>query len=137
MVLVAIGILMVGAGLGVGLTLAGNRVVNGKTHTAKHKQPAGLAPPAVPVVILNSTPVPDAAHRLSRSLRARGVKIEGVGNVPGPRPAGIQVLYAASERIQAERLVALLSRSHPNLAPIDPATAGAAGPNAKLVVVIG
>jgi polyisoprenyl-teichoic acid--peptidoglycan teichoic acid transferase len=137
MVLAAIVILIAGAGLGVGLTLAGNRVVNGKTHTAKRKKPGALAPPAVPVVILNSTQVPDAAHRLSTSLRARGVKIRGVGNVPGPRPGGLQVLYAANERLQAERLAALLSARHPNLAPIDPATAGAAGPNAKLVVVIG
>jgi hypothetical protein len=137
MVLAAILILMAGGGLGVGLTLAGNRVVNGKTHTKKHKRPGALVPPSLPVAILNSTQVPDAAHRLSTTLHIRGVKILGVGNVPGPRPAGLQVLYAADDRIQAERLAALLSRRRPSLAPIDPATQAAAGPNAKLVVVIG
>jgi hypothetical protein len=89
------------------------------------------------VVILNSTQVPDAAHRLSTSLRAHGVRIRGVGNVSGTRPAGLQVLYTADERIQAERLAALLSGRHPNIAPIDPTAAGAAGAGAKLVIVIG
>jgi hypothetical protein len=96
-----------------------------------------LVPPAVPVVILNSTPVPDAAHRLSSTLRSHGVKISGVGNVTGPRPAGLQILYAPHEHTQAQRLAAELSRRHPSIAPIDPVTAGAAGGHAKLVVVIG
>jgi hypothetical protein len=89
------------------------------------------------VVILNSTPVPGAAHLLSSTLRPHGVRISGVGNVTGPRPTGLQVLYAPHERTQARRLAALLARRHPSIAPIDPVTAGAAGGHAKLVVVIG
>jgi hypothetical protein len=60
-----------------------------------------------------------------------------VGNVPPPRPAGVQVLYAPGERVQARRLAALLAKRSPTIAPIDPVAAGAAGPNAKLAVVIG
>jgi hypothetical protein len=65
------------------------------------------------------------------------VKITGVGNVAGPRPAGLQVLYSPSQRTQARRLGALLAQRHPSIAPIDPATEAAAGNHAKLVVVIG
>jgi polyisoprenyl-teichoic acid--peptidoglycan teichoic acid transferase len=139
MVLAAILILMAGAGLGFGLTFAGNRVVNGKKHVARHRKhaPGALVAPTDPVVILNATPVPDAAHRLSTSLVSRGVKITGVGNVAGPRPAGLQVLYSPSQRTQARRLGALLAQRHPSIAPIDPATEAAAGNHAKLVVVIG
>jgi hypothetical protein len=139
MVLGAILILLAGAGLGFGLTLAGNRVVHGTGHTKKHKKlaPGALVAPAVPVAILNATQVPDAAHRLSAGLSSRGVKIAGVGNVTGPRPAGLEVLYALNQRTQARRLAALLSRRHPSIAPIDPATEAAAGGHAKLVVVIG
>jgi hypothetical protein len=114
-------------------------VVHGTGHTKTHKKlaPGALVAPAVPVVILNATAVPDAAHRLSTSLSSRGVKIAGVGNLAGPRPLGLEVLYIPNQRTQARRLAALLSRRHPSIAPIDPATEAAAGAHAKLVVVIG
>jgi len=139
MILAAILILATGAGLGLALTFAGSRVVHGTRHTPTHKKraPGTLAPPSVPVVILNSTAVPDAAHKLSTSLRSHGVKIAGVGNVAGPRPIGLQVLYAPQERTQARRLAALLVSEAPSIAPIDPLAAGAAGAHAKLVLVIG
>jgi LCP family protein required for cell wall assembly len=138
-VLAAILILLAGAGMGLALTFAGSRVVHGTRHSRTHHKlrPGALVPPAVPVIILNSTPVPDAAHRLSTGLRSHGVKVAGVGNIPGPRPAGLEVLYAPNQRTQARRLAALLSGRHPSIAPIDPAAAGAAGSHAKLVVVIG
>jgi LCP family protein required for cell wall assembly len=135
-VLGAILILLAGAGLGLGLTLAGSRVVHGSHHKKVHKKFA-LTPPKVPVVILNATPVPKAASHLSRALRSKGVKIKGVGNVTGPRPAGLQILYAEGQHTQAQRLFALLAERHPSIAPIDPAAAGAAGGHAKLVLVIG
>jgi hypothetical protein len=139
MILAAILILVSGAGLGLALTFAGSRVVHGTRHTATHKKrpPGALAPPSVPVVILNSTAVPDAARKLSSGLRSRGVKISGVGNVAGPRPVGLQVLYAPQERTQARRLAALLAGQLPSIAPVDPVAAGAAGGDAKLVLVIG
>jgi LCP family protein required for cell wall assembly len=138
-VLAAALILIAGAGLGLALTFAGSRVVHGTRHTKTHKKlaPGALVAPAVPVVILNATQVPDAAHRLSASLSSQGVKIAGVGNVAGPRPRGLEVLYTPDQRTQARRLAALLSRRHPGIAPIAPATEAAAGAHAKLVVVIG
>jgi hypothetical protein len=131
-------ILVVGAALGVALTFAGSRVVHATHHHAHKRHVRGaLTPPSVPVVVLNSTTVTHAADKLSLTLRARGVKIAGVGNVAGPRPSGLQVLYAPGQRTQARRLAALLARRSPTIAPIDPVTAGAAGGHAKLVVVIG
>ncbi len=139
MVLAAMAILVAGAGLGLALTFAGSRVVHGTRHTKTHKKlaPGALVAPAVPVVILNATQVPDAAHSLATGLSARGVHIAGVGNVAGPRPTGLEVLYTPNQRTQALRLAALLSRRQPSIAPIDPATEAAAGAHAKLVVVIG
>jgi LCP family protein required for cell wall assembly len=131
-------ILVAGAALGLALTLAGSRVYHSATHHPRKKHSAhALTAPSVPVVVLNSTSVAHAADKLSLSLRAQGANIAGVGNVPGPRPAGLQILYAPGQRTQAERLAALLVRRSPSIAPIDPVTAGAAGAGAKLVVVIG
>ena len=108
------------------------------TEAAPKKKPAGfLTAPADPVVVLNSTSVAHAADKLSATLRGKGAKIVGVGNVPGPRPAGLQILYAPGQRAQAQRLQALLAGRTPTIAPLDPVTAGAAVPHAKLVVVIG
>ena len=137
----AILILVAGAALGLALTFAGSRVVhdNQAGHNRAHHRAGahGLTPPSVPVVVLNATPVPEAAHRLSATLRSQGARIDGVGNLAGPRPAGVQVLYAPGERVQARRLAALLLRQSPRVAPMDPEAAGAAGNGAKLVVVIG
>lgn len=137
MVLLGIVILAAGAGLGVALTFAGSRVVHSSSHHAHKKVTGGLTPPSVPVVVLNATAVAHAADKLSLTLRAHGARIAGVGNVPGPRPAGLQILYAPGQRTQALRLAALLAKRSPSIAPIDPVTAGAAGPHARLVVVIG
>jgi LCP family protein required for cell wall assembly len=131
-------ILVAGAGLGVALTFAGSRVVHPAHHRPhKHPIPGALTPPSVPVAVLNATSVPHAADRLSVSLRSQGAQIAGVGNIAGPRPAGLQILYAPGQRLQAGRLAALLSHRAPTIAPMDPEAAGAAGPAAKLVVVIG
>jgi hypothetical protein len=138
-VLAAAAILIAGAGLGLALTFAGSRVLHGTRHTKTHRKlaPGALVPPAVPVVILNATAVPGAAHKLSAGLSSRGVHIAGVGNVAGPRPTGLEVLYAPNQRTPARRLAALLAQRHPSIAPIDPATEAAAGAHAKLVIVIG
>jgi hypothetical protein len=45
-------------------------------------------------------------------------------------------MYASSEREQAERVARLLTGQTPTLAPIDPVSQAAAGPAAKVVVVI-
>ena len=131
-------ILLAGAGLGLALTFAGSRVVRSSSHHVQKKRaPSALVAPSVPVVVLNSTSLAHAADKLSVVLQRQGAKIAGVGNVSGPRPTGLQILYAPGERTQAQRLQALLAKRSPTIAPIDPAAAGAAGANAKLVVVVG
>ncbi|MFL5824812.1 MAG: LCP family protein [Solirubrobacteraceae bacterium] len=140
-ILGAVLVLLAGAALGLALTFAGSHVVHDSS-SAKHKHghrvtAGGLTVPSVPVVVLNATPVSDAAHRLSATLRSKGVRIDSVGNLAGTRPPGLAVLYRPGERLQAERLAALLVRQRPTLAPVDPEAAGAAGSRAKLVVVIG
>ncbi len=132
---------LAGAGLGVALAVAGSRVYHATTHHQSRGHGRGghakAALPTVPVVVLNATPVNQAAHKLSSSLQAQGVKVAGLGNVPGPRPSGLQILYAPSDHVQAQRLAALLANRSPSVAPIDPAAAAAAGNNPQLVVVIG
>jgi hypothetical protein len=140
-VLAAVVVLMAGAGLGVALTFAGSRVVHASSHhsTRTHRPNIRQTPtaPAVPVVVLNATSVGGAAAHQSTTLQSQGVKIGGVGNLSGPRPAGLQILYAPGQRSQADRLATLLAPQNPTVAPIDPVAAGAAGNGAKLVVVIG
>jgi hypothetical protein len=52
------------------------------------------------------------------------------------RPPGVEVLYQPGQQSNARELARLLSASQVTVAPIDPVAAGAAGPNAQLVVVI-
>jgi hypothetical protein len=134
-------VLLAGGALGVVLTFAGSRVVKATSHHSNttHRAHSRLAPalPSVPVAVLNATSVGGAAARLSRTLESQGIKVSGVGNVTGPRPAGVQILYAPGDRSQARRLASVLAAQKPTVAPIDPEAAGAAGNGAKLAVVIG
>ena len=140
-VLSVIGVLVVGGALGVVLAVAGSHVYRDTTHHAVHHRGKGAnAPvplPTVPVVVLNATPTAGAAHQLSVTLQTKGVKVTGVGNVAGPRPSGVQILYAPADHVQAERVAAVLESQEPTLAPLDPAAAAAAGNNPQVVVVIG
>jgi hypothetical protein len=137
-VLGAIAILVAGAALGLVLTFAGSRVYRAsRHHTTTHRHPSTTGAPTVPVVVLNATTTAGAAGRLSATLQSKGVKVSGVGNLSGPRPAGVQILYVAGERSEARQLAHVMSAQAPSVSPIDPAAAGAAGKGAKLVVVIG
>lgn len=138
-VLSVVAVLVVGGALGVVLAVAGSHVYRATTHhEVRARNGHGRVPlPTVPVVVLNATPVNEAAHKLSVTLQSDGVKVAGVGNVPGPRPSGVQILYAPSAHVQAERLAAVLADRSPTLAPLDPAAAAAAGNNPQVVVVIG
>jgi LCP family protein required for cell wall assembly len=140
-VLSVIGVLVVGGALGVVLAVAGSHVYRDSTHhAARHRGRGGKGPiplPTVPVVVLNATPDNGAAHQLSSTLQAKGVKVAGVGNVAGPRPTGVQILYAPADHVQAQRVAAVLASHSPTLAPLDPAAAAAAGNNPQVVVVIG
>ncbi len=140
-VLSVVGVLVVGGALGVVLVVAGSHVYRDTTHhAARHRGRRGHGPvplPTVPVVVLNATAANDAAHQLSATLQSKGVKVAGVGNVAGPRPTGVQILYAPADHIQAERVAAVLASRSPTLAPLDPTAAAAAGNNPQVVVVIG
>jgi hypothetical protein len=92
--------------------------------------------PTVPVVVLNATTVPGAAHKLALSLQADRIKVTGIGNLLETLPPGNEILYASGQRAQAQRLARLLGHQVATIAPIDPAIAGAAGSGARLVVVI-
>jgi LCP family protein required for cell wall assembly len=140
-VLSVVGVLVVGGALGVVLAVAGSHVYRATTHhAARHRGRGsqGSVPlPTVPVVVLNATPTSGAAHQLSSTLQAKGVKVAGVGNVTGPRPTGVQILYAPADHVQAQRVAAVLASRSPTLAPLDPAAAAAAGNDPQVVVVIG
>jgi hypothetical protein len=140
-VLSVVGVLVVGGALGVVLAVAGSHVYRATTHhAARHRGRGRQGPvplPTVPVVVLNATPTSGAAHQLSSTLQAKGVKVAGVGNVAGPRPTGVQILYAPADQVQAQRVAAVLASRSPTLAPLDPAAAAAAGNDPQVVVVIG
>ena len=92
--------------------------------------------PTAPVVVLNDTQIPGAAHRMALSLQRRHVRVTGVANVQVTLPPGNQIQYAAGEREQAYLLAHLMGLPYSAAAPIDPEVAAAAGPNPQLVVVI-
>jgi LCP family protein required for cell wall assembly len=94
------------------------------------------AVPTTPVVVLNSTTTPGAAHQLAVYLQARRVKVLGVGNLSGTLPPGNEILYAPGELRQAELLHHLLVGQVATVEPIDPVVQGAAPSGARLVVVI-
>ena len=94
------------------------------------------AVPTVPVAVLNATSTHGSAGRLAGQIRARGVKIAGVGNLSESRPPGLWILYAPGARTQAARLARLLDSRSPTIAPIDPVAQAAAGPATKVVAVI-
>ncbi|MBV8429730.1 MAG: LCP family protein [Solirubrobacterales bacterium] len=91
--------------------------------------------PTVPVVVLNATQTPGAAHQIAVYLQGRRVSVSAVGNVTETLPPGTEILYAAGQRSQAELLAKVLASRSPDVAPIDPVTS-AASAGAKLVVVI-
>ena len=95
----------------------------------------GLSLPSIPIAVLNATPTPGAARTLASSLQADKVRVSQVGNVTETRPPGTEVLYAAGERQQAERVARLLASRSPTVLPIDPVIAAAAG-GARVAVVI-
>ena len=92
--------------------------------------------PTVPVAVLNATTTSGAAGRLAQEMRARGVRIAGVGNLNESRPPGLWIFYVPGARTQATRLAGLLATQAPKVAPIGPAARAAIGNAAKVVAVI-
>jgi hypothetical protein len=132
---IALAVLLLGAA-GAAAVYAATRA---QTSTpASHKPRVVHRPravPTVPIVVLNATSTPGAAHDLALALQARHVPVRAVGNVTETLPPGTEILYAAGERRQAQLLAKILSGRSPTVAPIDPVTSAAAA-GAKLVVVI-
>jgi hypothetical protein len=103
-------------------------------HPAQAPAPAA---PTAQVAVLNASSQQGAAKALANQLRGRRVSVGAVGNLAEARPAGLQIMYAPGQSAQATRLAQILASQHPVVAPIDTATAAAAGNGAQLVVVIG
>jgi polyisoprenyl-teichoic acid--peptidoglycan teichoic acid transferase len=107
--------------------------------SAQHRSGATrTAPPlpTVPVAVLNATPTAGAAHQVALQLQGDRVSVSTVANVVNNRPPGVEVLYAANQLAQAQRVARLLSGRSPTIAPIDPVSAAAAGSGAQVVVEI-
>ena len=109
----------------------------GSPGRAHHPAAAPAQAPTVQVAVLNASSQQGAAKAIADQLRGRRVNVGAVGNLSEARPAGLEIMYAARQGAQATRLAQLLASQHPVVAPIDTATAAAAGSGAQLVVVIG
>ena len=138
--IVVAGALLLAGGLAAAIILLtssrGSAASPGASASTALAKPAGPAPPAVAVTVLNSSPTAGAAATLATALRSQGVNVTTVGNVKETRPPGIEVLYQPGQQAQAHRLARLLATHRPTVAPIDPEAAAAAGPAARLVIVI-
>jgi len=135
------GLLLIVAGVVVAILLLSGGSGSASSSSASGAGHASSAPakppvPTVPVTVLNSGSAQGAASNLAVSLRSQGVNVAGTGNISAARPPGVEVLYVPGQQAQAQKLVHLLSTKQATVAPIDPATAAAAGPSAQLVVVI-
>jgi hypothetical protein len=123
----------------VAFVLAGGGVVVAVATGAARPRPhpkAAVSPVSVPVVVLNAGTTQGAAGKLARSLRARHIDVLGAANLNSPAPEGYEVLYTVGSHAQAELLAHVLQADSPLVAPADPAAQAAAGPRAKLIVVI-
>ena len=93
-------------------------------------------PPTVSVAILNASGQSGAAKTLAERLAAQRVDVTATGNVTESRAPGYWILYANGAKTQAEKLAAMLKARAPTLAPIDANAQAAAGPTARVVVLI-
>jgi len=92
--------------------------------------------PTVAVEVLNATPAQGVAAALANRLRARGVKVAGVGNLVASLQRRDYVLYARGQKLQARRLSYILGPHTVKPEPISAAQAVVIG-RVKLAVVIG
>jgi len=120
------------AGAGVGAI----SLLSGTARGAVHRAHAHKALITAPIAVLNAGSVQGAAARLARSLRARHLDVLGAAHLGKPAPSSYEVLYGPGARAQARALARTLAQKQPVVAPLDPAAQAAAGPKARLVVVI-
>jgi polyisoprenyl-teichoic acid--peptidoglycan teichoic acid transferase len=92
--------------------------------------------PSAAVAVLNATTTPGAAGRLAQQLRSHRVKIALIGDLAGWQHPGLWILFAPGQRDQATRLMRLVPQ-RATIGPMDSASQAAAGPLARVVVVIG
>ncbi len=102
---------------------------------AAHATAAGGIP-SPPVAVLNGTTTQGAAGRIAQQLRSHRVKVALIGDLTGWQHPGLWILFAPGQRDQATRLIRLVPQ-RATIAPIDSATQTAAGPDVRVVVVIG
>ena len=123
----------------IAFVLAGGGVVvavaTGAARPRPRPKPA-VSPVSAPLVVLNAGTTQGAAAKLARSLRAKHLDVLGAANLNSPAPDGYEVLYTVGSHAQAKLLAHVLSADSPLVAPADPAAQAAAGPRAKLIVVI-
>jgi LCP family protein required for cell wall assembly len=125
---VVVAVVLAGGGVAVA-------VATGAARPRPRPKPAA-APVTAPVVVLNAGTTQGAAAKLARALRAKHLDVLGAGNLTSPAPGGYEILYTVGAHAQARRLARVLSADSPLVAPADPAAQAAAGPRAKVIVVI-
>jgi len=133
-VLPAVAVALAAAAAGYLATRAGGHAELIPAAAAKQGVPGG--PPTVSVAVLNASRQPSAAADLARHLEAQRVHVIATGNVTRSRAPGYWILYAEGSERQAEKLAAMLKPRMPRIGVIDADARAAAGPIAKLVVVI-
>ena len=124
--------------VGLGLVLAAAAVYLALDSSAlgQKRKPRPQPVPTAPVAVLNAGETPDAAHHLALDLTRRHVHVVGIGNLGAAPPISYEVLYTPGDAGQARLLAGILKAQHPDVAPIDAATAQAIGSAPRLAVVI-
>jgi len=130
----SVAVVLAAAAAGYLLTRSGSRPA--PAPAAASSQPVRSGPPTVPVAVLNTSGQSGAAKTLAQHLAAQRVDVTATGNITESRAPGYWILYANGAETQAEQLAAILKARAPTLAPIDANAQAAAGPTARVVVLI-
>lgn len=120
----------------VGMAIAGVALATSGSGRAAQPRRHHAHPVPAPVEVLNAGTQAGAAGRLARKLRGEHLDVLGAANLNSVAPLGYEVLYTPHARTQAHAVARLLAFQRPIVAPVDPAAQAAAGPRAKVIVVI-
>jgi LCP family protein required for cell wall assembly len=91
----------------------------------------------LPVVVLNATGAPGAAHHVADGLRQEHVPVARIGNITTGLGKGMHVLYPTGAGAQAERVARLLRGSRPTVQAISPHLSSEVGSRDQIVIVLG
>ncbi|MBV9472174.1 MAG: LytR C-terminal domain-containing protein [Solirubrobacterales bacterium] len=133
-VLPAVAVALAAAAAGYLATRAGGHAELIPAAASNQGVPGG--PPTASVAVLNASRQPSAAANLARHLEGQRVHVIATGNVTRSRAPGYWILYAEGAKPQAEKLAAMLRPRMARIGVIDADARAAAGPMAKLVLVI-